>query len=260
MPAGQALERLLTTLGAPPHAIPAGTAERAALYQETLTGKRLLVLLDNARDLGQIEPLLPSSPTCLTLVTSNDHLTGLIAGRGAHVLPVGLMPRDEARAMLANRLGRARVAAEPDVAEAIIDRCARLPAALAAVAAQAAARPAFPLAAFADRFGGPGECLEALDSGGSAAGLRGRFSASYDELGAGSARLFRLLGAGSGETVTVPEAACLAGVPAGRARRLLAELARLHLVTEHAPGRYSCHRLLRAFAAELATEADDDAA
>lgn len=260
MPTSDALEALLRALGVPPPAVPVGIDERARLYQETLAGRRVLVLLDNAHSLEQIELLLPTEPGCLTLVTSTDHLTGLVTEHGAHMLPVGLLRPEEARALLANRLGQARVAAEPDAAAAIADRCARLPAALAAVAAQAAARPTFPLAAFADRLSRPDECLETLDGGADTAGLRRMFLACYRELGAGSARLFRLLGSRNSGAITAAEAAGLANVPLGRARALLAELARMHLVTEHAPGQYSCHRLLRAFAAGLTAEVSGDAA
>jgi len=86
------------------------------------------------------------------------------------------------------------------------------------------------------------------------------FSWSYRALSAGAARLFRLLGLHPGPDITVGAAASLAGIAPDQARAMLAELARGHLLTEHRPGRYAFHDLLRAYAAEQAHARDDDAA
>src|SRR5262249_10380367 len=72
-----------------------------------------------------------------------------------------------------------------------------------------------------------------------------------------AARLFRLLGLHPGPDISVPAAASLAGLPGPRARRLLGDLTRVHLLTEHTPGRYAFHDLLRAYATELAHASDD---
>jgi DNA-binding SARP family transcriptional activator len=252
----QVLATFLAVLGVPREAVPADLAGRTRLYQELLAGKRILVVLDNARSVDQIRPLIPGSPGCMTVVTSNRQLTDLVVEYGARVLPVDVMSPSDAHAMLSTRIGRTRVAAEPEGVDRIVERCARLPIALASVAAQAVSRPAFPLAVFADRLDSPYECLEALDSGEPATSPRSRFTASYRELTPAGARLFRLLGTRADGEVTLAQAAGLAGSPVERVRPLLAELARLHLAIEHAPGRYRVHRLLRAFAIGLSADAD----
>jgi tetratricopeptide (TPR) repeat protein len=107
------------------------------------------VLLDNARDAAQVAPLLPAAPGCAVVVTSRDHLAGLVAANGARPVALDLLEPDEARALLAARLGTDRLAAEPDAAEDIVRACAGLPLALAIVAARAAIRPAHPLGGLA---------------------------------------------------------------------------------------------------------------
>src|SRR5262249_44130823 len=88
--------------------------------------------------------------------------------------------------------------------------------------------------------------------------VRSVFSWSYSALSPGAARLFRLLGLPTGPDISAPAVASLAGVPPLDSRRLLAELAAAHLVSETAPGRYRGHDLVRAYAAELSTLDDEE--
>jgi tetratricopeptide (TPR) repeat protein len=166
--------------------------------------------------------------------------------------------------MLAARLGRGRAAAEPHAVDRIAGLCACLPLALAVAAARAAARPRFALAALADELAESAGRLDALDGGDPATSLRAVFSWSYRQLGGDAARLFRLLGLHPGPDISVPAAASLADCPESQARRLLAELARAHLIAEQVSGRYALHDLLRAYAAEqayrTASQGDHDAA
>ena len=111
-----------THSGCRPARIPAGLQAQAALYRSLLAGKRVLVVLDNARDAEQVRPLLPGSPGCLAIVTSRNQLTGLVAAEGAYPLTLDLLTAAEARDLLARRLGAGRVASEPDAVEEIIDR------------------------------------------------------------------------------------------------------------------------------------------
>jgi DNA-binding SARP family transcriptional activator/Flp pilus assembly protein TadD len=252
-----AIREFLDALQVPPHRVPDGPAAQAGLYRSLLAGRRMLVLLDNARDADQVAPLLPGAPGCLVVVTSRDHLAGLVVTYGAHPLTLDLMPPHEARRLLVRRVGHDRIAAEPAAAEEIVRRCAGLPLALAIVAARATIHPAHPLGALA------GELRDALGALDHAADVRAIFSWSYETLGVEAARLFRLVaGVHPGPDSTLTAAASLAGVPVSRVRAPLAELDRANLLTEHAPGRYSCHDLLRAYAAELseARDADRDAA
>jgi tetratricopeptide (TPR) repeat protein len=137
--------------------------------------------------------------------------------------------------------------------------CAHLPLALAVAAARAAARPGFPLAALADELADSAGRLDALDGGDPGSSVRAVFSWSYRQLTGEAARMFRLLGIHPGPDITVPAAASLVGRAQPQARRLLRELARAHLIAEHAPGRYAFHDLLRAYAAEQANHTDCDA-
>lgn len=150
MAPADAVRGFLDALDVPPQRVPASLDAQAALYRSLLPGKRMFVLLDNARDAEQVRPLLPGSPSCFTVVTSRDPLTGLVAGLAAHPLAIGPLARHEARELLAARLGTARIAAEPEPAEEIVVRCAGLPLALAVVAARAVTRTKSSLRAIAE--------------------------------------------------------------------------------------------------------------
>ncbi|WP_328686119.1 AfsR/SARP family transcriptional regulator [Streptomyces sp. NBC_00343] len=246
-----ALRTLLESMGADGRGLPRDTDALAALYRTLLNGKRVLVLLDNARDAAQVRPLLPGAPGCLVIVTSRDRLSGLIAVDGAHTLQLDVLSVPEARALLARRLGPERIDAEPAAVEEIIARCARLPLALAVTAARAATRPTFPLSAIATELR---DSLDAFHDGDTAADVRAVFSVSYHSLTPDAARLFRLLGLHPGPDLTLSAAAGLAALTLPNTRRLLAELVGANLLEEPLPGRYASHDLLRAYAAELAEE------
>ncbi|MFG2937627.1 BTAD domain-containing putative transcriptional regulator [Streptomyces sp. NPDC048282] len=259
MSPAEAVRGFLDALGVPPARIPAGLEAQVGLYRSLLAGRRVLVVLDNARDAEQVRPLLPGAPGCLALITSRRSLTGLAATEGAQLLTVGMLTPEEARELLVRRLGAERVTADPDAVREIVGRCAGLPLALAIVAARAAAQPALPLAALAGELRLADRRLDALDSGEASSEVRAVFSWSYRALGPEAARLFRLLGLHPGPDAALPAVAALAGVPADHARALVAELVRGHLLTEQPAGRYTFHDLLRAYAAELvATHEGDD--
>jgi hypothetical protein len=193
MPAAQAVRGFLDALGVPPERIPQHPDAQAALYRSLLAGKRMLVVLDNARDADQVRPLLPGASTALAVVTSRNQLTALVAADGAHPLTLDVLSPAEAHELLAHRLGAGRVAAEPDAVQQIITRCARLPLALA-IAAARAQQTSFPLAALAADLGHAAHRLDALDAGDLTTQARAVFSWSYIALTAPAARLFRLLG------------------------------------------------------------------
>lgn len=253
-----ALYALLDALGTPPARIPATLEGRQALYRTLLAGQQILILLDNARDPAHARPLLPGSPGPVTMVTSRNDLTGLIAADGARPLPVDVLPPGEARDILLRRLGPERVAAEADAAAELTGLCARLPLALVITAARAAASPGFTLSSLAAELRDTHHRLDGLSTGEDATDTRAVFSCSYHSLDPAVARMFRLLGIHPGPDITAPAAASLAGCDVAAARRLLRDLTREHLVTEHAPGRFALHDLLRAYAAERAG-ADDSA-
>ena len=253
----EALHGSLLALGVPPDRVPADLEARTALYRSRLAGQRILIVLDNARDPAQVRPLLPGTPGCLTVVTSRQQLTSLTVTENALPLILDLMPAAEARDLFAARLGGERARAEPGAVDEIITLCARLPLALAIAAARAAARPRFTLAELAAELRDAQPGLDALGADDPAVDARAVFSWSYHALTPPAARLFRLLSLAPGPDITAPAAASLAALPLPQARRLLDDLATAHLLTEHAPRRYACHDLLRAYARELADSHDD---
>ncbi|MEU0551617.1 tetratricopeptide repeat protein [Micromonospora sp. NPDC005979] len=253
--AAKALHGFLDALGVPATRVPADLDAQAALYRSALAGKRILIVLDNARDAEQVRPLLPGTPTTMVLVTSRSQLTSLVSLDGAHPLPLGLLSRDASAHLLTNRLGVERVAAEPKAAEAIITACVRLPLALS-IAAARAQQSGFPLATLAAELGTAGQRFGVLDAGDAVGEVRTVFSWSYTALSVPAAGLFRLVGLHPGPDITVAAAASLAGRPVDDTRRLLTELTRANLLAEYRPGRFTAHDLLRAYAAELSDGTD----
>lgn len=176
---GEAVRGFLDAFGIPVARIPAGLPAQAALYRSLLAGKRVLVVLDNARDVEQVRPLLPGSSGCLAIVTSRNHLTGLVVTEGAYPLTLNVLTAAEAMDLLALRLGASRVGSEPNTVEDIVAACARLPLALTVVAARAANYPSFPLAAFASELH---EATGTLEPPATAEGALGWFRAEHATL------------------------------------------------------------------------------
>ncbi|MFF4836917.1 BTAD domain-containing putative transcriptional regulator [Streptomyces sp. NPDC001315] len=256
---GDAVRGFLDALGVPPERVPHDLDAQAALYRSVLAGRRFLVLLDNARDTDQVRPLLPGTSGCLTIVTSRNELSGLVAAHGARSLTLRPFDAEQARAFLVRRLGAERIAAEPGAADEITRLCAGLPLALACVAARAAVHPGFPLEAVAAELREAHGSLDAFTRSDTSVDVGTVFSWSSRAVSAEAARLFRLLALHPGPDFSVPAAAALAGLPVRRVRPLLAELSGVHLVNESAPGRYTFHDLLRAHAAELVEDHHTDA-
>ncbi len=229
---------------------------RAALYRSLLADKRMLIVLDNARDEAQVRPLLPGSPTCLVLLTSRNELTGLIAAEGACPVRLDVLTEPEAQQLLAGRLGAGRVAAEAAAVTEVTALCARLPLALAIAAARAATRPTSPLAFIADGLRSVRHRLDSLDVGDEATNIKAVFSWSYRLMSEPAARMFRLLGVHTGPDISVAASASLAVLSVQSASAALAELLRAGLIQEQAPGRFTMHDLLRAYTADLGDETE----
>ncbi|MFD4676257.1 tetratricopeptide repeat protein [Lentzea sp. NPDC058450] len=246
---GDAVLRFLAALDVPRAQVPHDLAGQSALLRDALADKRVLMLLDNATDAEQVEPLLPRTPHAHVVITSRTTLKPHYAKE----LPLGLLPPDDARELLAARIGHDRARAEPDAVDTVVRRCARLPLALAVAGARAATQPEFPLAALADELAD----LDAFaDDDDVTADLRSVFSHSCKALSPPALRLFRLLGLMPGSDISRAGAASLAGTPLGETGELLAELARANLIDEPEPGRFTCHDLLRDYAAELALDSE----
>ena len=256
MKPAEALRFLLDALGVPPYRIPADTEGRSALFRSLLDGKRMLIVLDNARNGAQVRPLLPGSPGSLVVVTSRNEMTGLVAAEGAVPLTLDVLSYAEAREMLVRRLGQGRAAAEPEAADAIISSCARLPLALGIAVGRAAARPKRPLTELAAELRDARGRLDALEVGDAVTNVRAVLSWSYDQLSEPAARMFRLLGVHPGPDISLSAAASLAGMARADAGAALRELGRTHMVAEYLPARYTFHDLLRTYAADQAERHD----
>ena len=258
MPAGDALARFLRALGVPGQEIPPEDDERAARYRSLLSGKRVLVVLDNASDVEQVRPLLPGSSGCMVVVTSRDSQTGLVARDGAARLDLDLLPSADAVRLLRALIGP-RSDADPDATAALAVQCGRLPLALRVAAELSAARPAVALADLAGELADQRRRLDLLDGGGDPGiAVRAVFSWSYRHLDAEAARMFRLAGLHPGPDLEPYAAAALTGTTVAQARQVLDRLARAHLFEPARPGWYGMHDLLRTYASELAVALDSE--
>jgi len=243
-----ALAAFLSALGVAGQEMPLEVDDRAARYRTELSGRRLLVVLDNASSVAQVRPLLPGTPSCAVLVTSRDSLAGLVALHGARRLDLELLPPDDALALLRTLVGP-RVDAEPEAATVLAEQCGRLPLALRVAAELAVSRPDTALPELVAELADHRRRLEMLEAGGDPqAAVRAVFSWSYERLPETAARAFRLLGLHPGPDFDMYAAAALTGETPERARPALDVLARAHLIQRTRPGRYAMHDLLRAYA------------
>jgi tetratricopeptide (TPR) repeat protein/transcriptional regulator with XRE-family HTH domain len=247
----------LRALGVAGGELPHDVEERAARFRTALAGRRVLVLLDNARGAEQVRDLLPGTPGCVVVVTSRDALAGLVARDGARRIDLDPLPEDDCVRLLRTLLG-ASVDADPAAAVDLVRRCARLPLALRVAAELVRDRKT--LTGVTADLGDAQRRLDLLDAGGDVrTAVRTVFAWSYRQLPGRAAELFRLLPVNPGPDLDVHGVAALAAADLAEAAALLAVLRRAHLVTEPRPGRYAMHDLLRTYAAELPAP-DRDAA
>ena len=249
----EALGRLLRALGLPESAVPDDPTARAALYREETRRRRLLVVLDDARDAAQVAALRPAGARCATVVTTRSTLEELAVTQGAALLGVGVLPATEAVELLAGLLPPGRAATEPEPARRLAALCDRLPLALRIAAARLAPRPGWTIGALTAVLEEERTRLQLLDTPGDA-GLRSRLAMTYRLLPWDAAQLLALLAVHPGPEVDAYAAAALLGTDMPVARLALASLAEHHLLGERAPGRYEQPGLVRAFAAELLAE------
>ena len=255
----EVLGRFLRELGLEPAAIPIDLEEASAAFRSRVTGRRLLVVLDNAVDATQVAPLLPASPGCGVLVTSRRALVSL---DGAAHVPLEVLHAGEAVELLGRLAGHDRVAAEPEASVQVARCCGYLPLALRIAGARLAARPTWSVAALAERLADSRRRLDELEV--AEAGVRASFQVSYqqlhnsaDALDRAAAEVFGLLGLPDGPQMSVPVAARLVDAPEETAERVLERLVDAQLVETPSPGRYRLHDLLRLYAREVATQHHD---
>jgi DNA-binding SARP family transcriptional activator len=250
--AADAIRGFLDALNVPRDRRPTGVEAQAALYRSLLASTRMLVVLDNAADEEQVRPLLPGAGQCLVIVTSRRRLAGLAACEGAALLTLDVMSESEALELLTERLGAVVTAAGPKTAEQLAALCGGLPLALSVAAVRAAENPSTGLAGLTAQLQDIRGRLDVLEVGERASSVRAVFSWSQKNLSRPAAKMFRLLGMHPGPDIAIAAAASLAACDVAQARRILAELAGAHVVTEHAPGRWALHDLLHVYASEQA--------
>lgn len=250
-----AVRGFLDAFQVPVDKIPATLDTQAALYRTLVEGRRLVIVLDNARDADQVWPLLPGSPRCVVLVTSRQQLGSLITRKHATYITLDFLAPTEAHTLLTDLLSPKRIQTEPEAVDELIQRCVGLPIALSIAAARILLEPHLPLSVLVGQLREQRQRLDALSTGRGSpeTDIRAVFSWSYSALSSGAARLFRLLGLHPGPDIDTLAAASLAGLPEPDTRNLLTELTRADLVKQHIPGRYQFHDLLRAYATEQAT-------
>ena len=262
----EVLARFLRDLGADPVRIPLDAEERAALYRTRLAGRRVLVVLDDARGIEQVRPLLPGSASCAVLITARNWLPELAGGA---VLDLDVLSGAEARALFTKIVGGKRVNAEPAAAGEVLTACAGLPLAIRIAGARLATRSNWSIRTLAGRLSDERRRLDELRAGNLA--VRASFEVSFATLpgpaapgGPAPARAFGLLGLWTGPTISLPAAAALLGEAEEAAADALDVLFDAHLLESPEPDRYRFHDLLRVYAADRArtgeTEQDRAAA
>ncbi|HVB45890.1 MAG TPA: tetratricopeptide repeat protein [Streptosporangiaceae bacterium] len=253
-----ALTRLLRHLGVPEAAMPKDEADRIAAYRTKIADRRMLIVLDDARDAVQVRPLLPGTGSSAVLISSRSWLAELEGGR---TLALTALDDADALALLSTICEPERVAAEPEAARELLARCGGLPLAVRIAAARLASRPRWSIGALADRLAGEGQRLEELQHGDLA--VRASFQVSYAALtgsaaqgGDDYARAFRLLGLWPGSDISLPAAAALLGVDVRSAARRLERLVDMHMLEATSEHSYRFHDLIRAFSVECAQQGE----
>ncbi|MBF6169199.1 tetratricopeptide repeat protein [Streptomyces gardneri] len=238
------LARLLTDVGVDSRFLPSTLEGRRDLWLDRTAGKRILLILDDARDHTQVEPLLPGTGGCLTLITSRRHLTAL---DGAVGLPLDVLDSDTAAELFITLARRtAATDAERAAVAEIVRLCGYLPLAIVLLAGRLAHHRSWSISGFADEFAAAQHRLAELEAG--PRSVQVAFTMSYQDLPPGPQRMFRRLGLHPGPDIDVHAAAALASVSVGVARRQLEAFYTDHLIEETQPGRYRLHDLLRAYA------------
>ncbi|MCC3772546.1 NB-ARC domain-containing protein, partial [Streptomyces sp. UNOC14_S4] len=251
------LAELLLKVGVPVSSLPEATVDRAAMFRALLSGRRVLVVLDDARDESQIRPLLPGIPGCAVLVTTRDRAP---VPAGTHLVDVAPLDDKEARDLLGRIVGPPRLALEPGAAERVLDHCAGLPLALRVTGARLASRPDWRVGCLADRLAGEVRERAAENTAEHAAedtAVRTCVAASYHELAPEAAQAFRAIGLLPALEFPGWVLAALLDAPdTDRPHDALldANLVQVACTDDQGRPRYRVHALVHAYAAERALE------
>ncbi|WP_053733222.1 AAA family ATPase [Nocardia sp. NRRL S-836] len=248
------LASFLGALGVHPERILPSEVDRAALYRSELAGRRVLVVLDNVTDVTQVRPLLLNGPSRV-VVTSRADLKGLQANDGALRIQLPLFDEREAEGLVVAMLDQQP---EPEVLAELVRACARLPLAIKVAAGRIATHPDLTITELVGELAAEHHRWDALSiPADEDSKVRTVFEWSYGKLPPDQQLMFRRLGLHPAPEIGAHAAAAVCGAKLSDARRLLADLADQHLIEVADHGRYTCHDLLRAYAADLA-EHDND--
>jgi len=245
----EVLGRFLRAFGLPGSQIPDALEERAEVYRGLLSGRKVLVLLDDAASEAQVAPLLPGGATAAVLITSRRRLAGLA---GAALVDVGVFDASGSVELFTRIAGLRRVTLEPRATAQITEMCGHLPLALRIVGARLSARPHWSIQQMADRLSDETRRLDELRYGDMV--LRASIALSYEGVSRRARRLLRRLAILDAPLISGWAAAALLDEPFSSAQDLLDELVGAHLI-EIADDRYFFRDLIRLFARErLAAE------
>jgi len=248
-----ALRTLLTAAGLAPTAIPDEEAGAAGRWRGEMAGRRAVVVLDNAADVGQVRPLLPGTASCRVIVTSRQQLVDL---DGVRPVSLEVLSADEA-AVLFHRAWGGVVDATANPADPVLRACGFLPLAVRIAAARLRHRPQWTIGHLAELLQDERRRLPMLEA--AERGVASAFGVSYRRLDGAHRRLFRLLGLAPGGEVDRYAAAALADLGVEAAEVMLEDLVDAYLVEQPTARRYRQHDLLREYARQLLADPDQTA-
>ncbi|MFD6158120.1 BTAD domain-containing putative transcriptional regulator [Nocardia sp. NPDC060256] len=241
------IEAALRAFGFEPSELPLDRTSRTDLWRTMVARKRVLLLLDNARDVEHLTPLLPGPGTATVLVTSRSSLAELF---GARLVPLDVLTPDAAWTLLEHGVSTRRMSAEPDAAHEILRECGHLPLALRIIGARLASRPTWPLAGVAERLADERGLLAELTVGNTSVELA--FLASYRSLAPELANAFVLMAFSDAPELSVAAIAALLDRDRAEAERFCEALVDLGMLQTPELGRYRYHDLLRLFGRKMA--------
>jgi hypothetical protein len=241
----------LGALGVPRADVPAGTDERAARYRTLISGRRMLIVADDA---GAAEPLLalvPPGPASQLVATSRRRLVALAAHHAVQSVPLHPLSPQSTHELLARIVGPERMG-EPG-AGAVVTWCGGWPLITRLAGTRLAARPWQSMESFADEL----DDLAAQILDDDPRSVRAALVSAHDSLSPAAAHLFARLGLSTSSSVVLHHSSAHSGPAVRRVRRLLDELVAVHLLTEVGSDRYQIHDVVRRFARQCGADLVD---
>jgi tetratricopeptide (TPR) repeat protein len=244
--AAEAMSHVLRTFH-PEAKFPEKEEELRGPYLTVLHGKWALLLMDNAKDAAQVQPLIPP-PNCVLLVTSRYRF--LV--EGLHARNLDTLPPEDARNLLLRIAPRIN-----GEAEAIAKLCGHLALALRLAATAIAERIDLAPADYRQKLADEKNRLKLL---GGDKGVEASITLSYNLLDVETQKRWSML-AVFPDTFDVPAAAVVWEVGSDTAQDILSRLLQFSMLEwNDATKRYRLHDLMRDFARQRLTAVESDAA